>query len=649
MKKITVLLNIFFFSFLHLGAQDLIYKELKWEEKPKIHTLETIYNDEAAVIIKDYRTVQIDINSRGADTYFTEHKIIRVNSDAGIEKFNKVYIPVGKKDQIIQLNVRTISPKNEIKTFDKSNLKQLSNVDGYSNYNIFAVEGIVKGGEIEYKYTIRQEVRTLGREIYQSDTPIVSARFELISPKGFKFSSKSYNGFPQFKLSDTYSSEIIKAKNIPALTDEGYSSYKSKLMRVDYKIISNPANSNLINWTSISKDMFATFRDPMGKKQASKFLKELDLKQKTEEEKIIAIEKAMKESFTIKEGRQKDYNDVSFVFKNKYGGTLGIIKAYIKCFEHYKINYSLVFTCSRFLGEIDPDFAHSMDLRNIIFYFPSHDKYVAPEIDHLRYGAPPNVQGGSNGLFISTMYAAGSESVLLGGSIEELPILGPDKNNLGVNALLKLNESKDEITVQHEQFSQGYRSYIDRFYYAVGEPDMLEDYKRSTITSAIEDAEYKSFKLVNEDLSLSTDFNSYFKTHTEFTSKSLVQKAGNDILISIGKVIGKQMEMYEEKKRTTDVLLYNTKRYSHKITLEIPEGYICKGLEPLKINNEVLVDGKKVMRFVSDYTIKDNILSIKINEDYDVQELSSQYYNDYRKVINSAADFNKIVLVFEKK
>ena len=52
--------------------------------------------------------------------------------------------------------------------------------------------------------------------------------------------------------------------------------------------------------------------------------------------------------------------------------------------------------------------------------------------------------------------------------------------------------------------------------------------------------------------------------------------------------------------------------------------------------------------FQSDYTIKDNILEISIKEYYKEIFAPLARYEDFRKVINASADFNKVTLVLEK-
>ncbi len=53
--------------------------------------------------------------------------------------------------------------------------------------------------------------------------------------------------------------------------------------------------------------------------------------------------------------------------------------------------------------------------------------------------------------------------------------------------------------------------------------------------------------------------------------------------------------------------------------------------------------------FKSDYTLKDDLLEVRVEEFYKQIYAPLSRYEDFRKVVNAAADFNKITLVLEKK
>jgi len=57
---------------------------------------------------------------------------------------------------------------------------------------------------------------------------------------------------------------------------------------------------------------------------------------------------------------------------------------------------------------------------------------------------------------------------------------------------------------------------------------------------------------------------------------------------------------------------------------------------------------KVLLSFKSYYELNDNILKITADEYYKINKIPVEIYEEYRTVINSAADFNKITLVLVK-
>ena len=132
----------------------------------------------------------------------------------------------------------------------------------------------------------------------------------------------------------------------------------------------------------------------------------------------------------------------------------------------------------------------------------------------------------------------------------------------------------------------------------------------------------------------------------DFKGSGFTELAGDKILFKVGMLIGPQAEMYNEKERKTPFNTLYCRKYERKITIEIPENIKITNLDELNIN-QVTSDQK--CRFVSSYVLEGNKLTITVEERYDRTYFSASEYKEYETVMNKAADFNKIVLVMEKK
>jgi len=106
--------------------------------------------------------------------------------------------------------------------------------------------------------------------------------------------------------------------------------------------------------------------------------------------------------------------------------------------------------------------------------------------------------------------------------------------------------------------------------------------------------------------------------------------------------------MYQEEKRKLPVENEFNRNYERKIQFEIPEGYRIRNLDDLKMNIFYDENGTKSMGFSSDYLVEGSQISVFIKEYYKQLDYPVEDFDQFRKIINAAADFNKKVLIFEK-
>ena len=183
------------------SAQQPIVKIEPWSSKPVIHSFDTKYNKESALIIKDIRRIEYADNAKGdIEKYYTLHKIVHVNDDAAVERYNKIYISVTDDSDIVDVRARTILASGKTIELNKADIKDYKEKDG-SVYKIFAMEGLEKGCEIEYAYTIKRPLSYMGRENLQIDMPQLEASFEIICPERLRFELKPFNlnGYPKIQ------------------------------------------------------------------------------------------------------------------------------------------------------------------------------------------------------------------------------------------------------------------------------------------------------------------------------------------------------------------------------------------------------------------------------------------------------------------
>ena len=212
---------------------------------------------------------------------------------------------------------------------------------------------------------------------------------------------------------------------------------------------------------------------------------------------------------------------------------------------------------------------------------------------------------------------------------------------------MRLNGADDTLLINMKQLYAGYAAspYRSIFSFASQEDQRL--IIKEMIKSGTNSENIISSKLENHDME------SYFENKPFILSASvkaseLLEQAGNKIIVSIGQIIGQQVEMYQEKPRQFPMVIDYPHILERKIKFVIPQGYIVKNADDLKISHTFKEKNVLTMGFVSDYKIENNLLTVIIREEYRKTLYPLSQYEDFRKIINAAADFNKVALVLEK-
>ena len=107
--------------------------------------------------------------------------------------------------------------------------------------------------------------------------------------------------------------------------------------------------------------------------------------------------------------------------------------------------------------------------------------------------------------------------------------------------------------------------------------------------------------------------------------------------------------MYQDKKRQFDVESENSRRYTRLIKFNVPAGYEIKNIDDLKISCKFGEAEDINILFNSEYNIDKYVVTVTSEEYYTEIIYPKERFEEYQKVINAAADFNKIVLVLQNK
>ncbi|GAB4091652.1 DUF3857 domain-containing protein [Flaviaesturariibacter terrae] len=652
MKKIQ-LLSCLLLAASFSQAQTPTYKKYEWTARPALHTVSGTNADEAAVFLNDDRLIEYSIEKDGLYIYKTVHRLVHVNTDKGIESFNKVYLPFDEGIQMIDVKARTILPNGRIITLDEKNIKDIKEDD--RSYKIFALDGLAKGCEVEYYYTLKKYPSFFGREFLGYHIPVAASHFELVVPSGLKFDTRSYNGLPDVK--DTVIGEkrylTLDASNLKPMPDERYSMTDAHQQRVEFKLsynLNKNKDERLFSWDELARkgnEIYSTASDKEVRKIRDLVQDAGVTASQSVQEKVVKLESFLKKNFNISENIDSDdADDLLKVIKGKNASEKAICKIFCIALAEAGVEYEIVLTGNRSNYVLDKKFENWNNARYLLLYFPALKKYVAPSETDYRFPFVPPTWAGAAGLFIVRTKLGNMVSAYAEMRNVALEDVQRSYSNIDVQA--ELDRNMDSLQIDIRQTYGGYMAsnYRTPFVYFPAD----EHYKvvKQLVSSASQSEQIKSWEVKNKEFDQADPYTPFI-LQAKVNSSELVERAGSKIIIKVGMLIGEQAELYEEKERVTDVELAYPHSFRRVIDLKIPAGYTIQNLKDLALSQSHTEGGKVQFDFVSTYKLENGVLHIEVNERYLGYFYPKNIFDVFKKVINAAADFNKVVLVLEKQ
>ncbi|MDR7210530.1 DUF3857 domain-containing protein [Flavobacterium piscis] len=631
-------------------AQEYTFKEYNWNESESKIDVPKKYADEKEVILNRTLKIEIVVNKNTATQYRLIHEKKYINSDDAIERNNKIYIPIGHGENFLTTKARVILKNGKVITLDKKDIKEEVDEEKGVKYNYFAVNGLEKGAVIEKLYVVEEAPDLKGNTIkMQDEYPIAEYNFELITPAHLVFKTKSYNGlsepFLDEKKLENKKVLSITEKDIIALSDdEEYSNWDVKLKLFRYKMDANlyTGNKNLNSFKEYATTTYDLINPVLDKKQEkaiASFCSTIATS-KDAQEQIWNIENKIKK--TINYDKYIDSKEtLSDVIKTKQANSLDILKLYTAVFKYFKIGQNLVFTSNRYKVPFDKDFESHENLSEFLFYFPAVQKYLTPTEIEFRIPLYPNYLGNNNGLFIKEKVFAGVPMGI--GEINFIELPGTEITHDFMDITVDFTKDLENPFITSHLTFGGYSGLnfqpIKDFVSAEQYQTMLKSISENYTLQS----EYKTLTTENDGL----DFigKKPYIMNLTFDGKDMIQKAGGNYLFSVGQTIGRQMEFYQENKRMLPVEIHYPHHYTRKIKIILPDGATIKNLDKFVMDFKTQLNGKTEAAFTSSFKQNKNEVVIENTEFYNVTNYPLANFEEYKAVINAAADFNKIVVI----
>ncbi len=651
MKQILIV--IFIFSCLWLSGQSPEYSGYNWTTFPAAKEIDSVKAVNGSVITLERRITDVYANK---ENIFEEisifHRKIRVTTHEAVNDYNKIYVPVSNVIEILDIRARFISPEGKITELPKTSIHQVENLENKGDFKTFAIEGAETGGEIEYYYKLRKKYGPYGTQVMQGEQPRTNVQIIFVYPSKIEYLIKGYNGFPAFSnrtdtmTGKTYSEADIAV--IPSLLKEKYADYRASLMRYEFTLAYNNYNSLLrtYSFSKISANIFGNVYalSKSDKTTVKSVIKRLKLGGLDSRQKARIIENWVKSEIAVSE-ELTAMPDLAEMIKLKQTTKSGALRLMVALLNEAGLNFEVVGTCDKNERIFDPDFNGFNFLEDYLIYFPELNEFIQPDNLVYRLGINPSSYQGSFGLFLHPLNY-GEKQKTLAYEVRQLPVDPYDKNadTMIVNLSLNLSELNLDASI-YRVFYGEWAASIQSFW------GFINEERHKTMISEIfnmgnQNTTINSYKISHEhqsDIAVNP-----LKWNVELTAHSLVEQAGNDLIVKIGETIGEQSELYQETKRNLPIAVSEMHNYYRKLIFNIPSGYSISNLADLNMNVEMQNNGKVSCCFTSWYEVSGNKLIVYSREYYKEKGYPAGLFEDFRKVINAAADFNKKTIILTK-
>jgi hypothetical protein len=633
----------------------LHYAAYHWDEKR--HQRLPVSAEEAtlpAVVLKDFTATEFyfDPVRKGMREFTTEHRIVRVNTADGIEQYNKLAVPVLPGGATVAVRARTISPKGVVVEVQPESMKELKNEAGAGDYRIFALEGVENGSEVEYYYTRERGMNHFGREILQGGTPEHDVAFELIAPSTLTFEAKVYNSTAKVQTDTLTAGKRILRVQVPvleALHNEAFAEPKAHRARVEYKLAyaANKGDVRQFTWADASQTMhqvvYTLSKDEA--KAVSTVLKAANVPGGASlPERIAAVESYVKLNYNLDPSAEPA---LTRVVATHNAPELGFVRLLGALYKALGVEHELVVNTDRSEVPFDGSFDTWGYLDNFFFYFPATKQYLAPSRPDFRLGMVPSGWTGTPALFIKTITLGSIESAV--GTVREVAALPANASPHNMAVQVSFAPTLDKATVHlHQEFGGYHGAQLQAIYPQVPadkQPEVLLELQKPVVP----DGTFLKTTAKNGERGLNI-LAKPFMVDSDLESASLLDKAGPRYLFKIGTLIGPQTELYQQETRQFDVENDFNREYSRQLVVELPAGYSVRNLQDLNMEVKAGPDpAKPIYFFRSAYTQQGQKLTVTSTEAYQQIYWPKKDFEAYRSVVNASANFNKIVLVLEKK
>lgn len=640
-KKFLVLKILLIVSYFNTYSQS--YLNIDWDSDktisfPSDNDLYGIFNNHYVEYFKSKFTEEVYVY----ETRHTKTKINRINNPLD----NEIIISKINVSEIVDVRAKIINQDTIISYGFDEMKKMINSDDSDENYNNYKLPNLDEGDIVEIMYTVKKDFNFNGNKIIEESYPILLSKFILIE-NNFKSNIKIYNSNNSFVsdiIFDGKKSKQIIFNNLNATANEQYSTPIANKIKISYQCYENRDDVSQIEyWGNLVQNVSELFFPKTVNEKAEEILREIKngyVKIPWNELKIAnAIDEYIKNNFVISDEDDPKLNDIEYILNNKISNDFSIIQVYSSLFKEADIEYEVAISCNRYFLKFDPELFDPNQLREFLIFLPNQEKYISPNRVEYRVSEAPEDLLGNYGIFIDKdLDYYFSEITLFDQDFSQI------KKNIEVNISRNLNKTK----INESRLFSGYWAITNRNYIYLSENEKTDFLVDFFTVNGLDNKKVSNYNIKNFDISHNT-YNTPLEITSTISTSDLIEEKEGLTYLKIGKVIGLQSNLFDEKERINPIEINFPNSYDYNIKVNIPRGYKIVDFSELNKSKEYIsVDGNSTAKFLSKATVNGNVLNINIKEYYKELRYSKKRYQEFREVINAAAKFYESSVRIEK-
>lgn len=631
-------------------------KTYDWNKSPTVVSADSLEHTGLIYKINDHKIKEIWINDDGKGVFYeTQHIKLKILTEGAVDLFNKVEVSLNGVEEIISFKARSISPDGKVTEVPTSAIKHITNYNESGvDYKIFVFEGLEIGSEVEYLYTFKKVSSVYGYNYLQWNVDAAIEEFDLIYPTYLDFRVKTYGDGIKTSV-DTiegnkvkYVHQNFKNERVKAIKSEPYANWKSHLARVDYVLDKNKDAGNYeLNTYKVLAQKYYTNIYPENikpHKKSTALLKKIVTDASNKVQTAKEIENYVKANYKV--AQSSNDKDMNKILPSLQGSELERSSVMIDLFRAAGFKVELVFTADNSKKIFDPSFESPGNCNEFLIYLPEINYYLSPESILLKSGYYDMSVFEQKGVFVKQVCVGDFCSGI--NYISTIPAKKAEESIHDMVLDISFSADMSYSKINFVNSMTGYHSSTFQPIFEFLDAEAQDNLKKQLVQNFT--GEYLSATINVENGTYASSFIDPFILKGTANTESLLETAGDKFLFKVGYVLGEQYELYDKEQRQLPVENDYNRIYSRTIKVAIPDNYEITNLQDFQ-NNSILCDfsGKDAAGIIFEYSMDNNIFTIVIKEYYNILNLPIEEYDEYRSVINGAADFNKKMIVLAPK